>query len=168
MKGENMKKIIIIRHSKAEDQIPGISDFERSLTPRGKAIAHQMAKELSKVDKGPGLFVSSPAFRALETAIIFASDLGVDHDKILINNNIYNRMNMNTLFSILSETGEQYDKILLFGHNPGFTEITNNLCMEGCEFMPKCAIAGISFGVKTWKEIGRNSGIMEFFLKPEK
>ena len=32
-----MKKLIFIRHGKAEDQAADISDFERSLTLRGKS-----------------------------------------------------------------------------------------------------------------------------------
>ena len=41
-----MKRLILIRHGKAEDGTSEISDFERSLTEKGKVIAHHMALRL--------------------------------------------------------------------------------------------------------------------------
>jgi phosphohistidine phosphatase SixA len=55
-----MKKIIFVRHGKAEDEIQGLSDFERSLTPAGKKISMQMAELFSKKQGSPGLMISSP------------------------------------------------------------------------------------------------------------
>ena len=69
-----MKKLIFVRHGKAEEEAPGISDFERSLTSSGKKISKQMARLNQK--KNLPVFVSSPAFRALETALIFAGECG--------------------------------------------------------------------------------------------
>jgi phosphohistidine phosphatase SixA len=43
-----MKKLIFVRHSKAESQIFEISDFERSLTTKGKRIANAMAVRLKE------------------------------------------------------------------------------------------------------------------------
>ncbi|HEX7493785.1 MAG TPA: histidine phosphatase family protein, partial [Bacteroidales bacterium] len=67
-----MKKLIFIRHGKAEDPVHEISDFERSLTLKGKIISRLMAQRLMEKEKSPGIIVTSPAFRALETAFIFA------------------------------------------------------------------------------------------------
>jgi hypothetical protein len=77
-------------------------------------------------------------------------------------------MNFHHLPEILSLVSEDTDSITLFGHNPSFTEIADSLCKEGCDFMPKCGVIGISFNIKTWSEIKHNTGKMEYFLKPEK
>ncbi len=42
-----MKKLIFVRHGKAEDESPEISDFERSLTLKGKVISRLMAQKLA-------------------------------------------------------------------------------------------------------------------------
>jgi len=163
-----MKKLIFVRHGRAEDPAPEISDFERSLTIKGKVISKNMARLLVKTEKSPGIIITSPAFRALETAIIFAGEFGIDPHKIIINSNLYYKMNFNILHEILAEAGEETETVILFGHNPSFTEIADRLCKGGCEFLPKCGIAGISLNIKSWQEIKLNSGKLEYFLKPEK
>ena len=64
-----MKKIIFVRHGKAEEPCDGFADFERSLTERGKNISRLMASKLKEIEKDPGIIITSPAFRALETAL---------------------------------------------------------------------------------------------------
>ena len=163
-----MKKLIFIRHGKAEDPAPEISDFERSLTLKGKSISKLMARKLREKENSPGIMITSPAFRALETALIFAGGFGIEPENIIINSNLYYKMNFHYLPELLSLVSENDDTITLFGHNPSFTEIADSLCKEGCDFMPKCGVIGISFNVRTWSEIRRNSGKIEYFLKPEK
>jgi phosphohistidine phosphatase len=163
-----MKKLIFVRHGRAEDQSPEFSDFERSLTTKGKKISRLMALRLMEIENSPGTMVTSPAFRALETALIFAGEFKIKHENIRIYSNLYFRMSFQNLYEIFSIVNEDTDTIMLFGHNPSFTEITNSLCMEGCDCMPKCAIIGITFQIKTWSAISRNSGKIEYSLKPEK
>jgi phosphohistidine phosphatase len=163
-----MKKLIFVRHGRAEDQAPEISDFERSLTLKGKVIARLMAQKVKEKENSPGLIVTSPAFRALETAIIFAEEFGVEMEKIRIDSNLYYKMNFHYLTKFLSLVNEDTETITLFGHNPSFSEIPDTLCYEGCDFLPKCGVICISFNIRTWPEVRSNTGKTEYFLKPEK
>jgi phosphohistidine phosphatase len=162
-----MKKIIFIRHGRAEDD-SGLSDFERSLTPKGKVISLQMAKKFREKEADPGLLITSPAFRALETAFIFAGVLGISHDNVHIDSSLYHRAGMKHLLSIIENTGDNIDTLTLFGHNPAITEMPDRLSLTGCEFMTKTAVVCISFPVKSWSEIRPGSGKIEYFLKPDK
>jgi phosphohistidine phosphatase len=67
----------------------------------------------------------------------------------------------------LQELNNDVDSVVLFGHNPGFTEIPDELCSEGCAVMPKTGIIGITFDIATWKDLRRHSGKTVYFLKPE-
>ena len=163
-----MKKLIFVRHGKAEEESPGFSDFERSLTSGGKKISRQMARLFNKEEVSPGLLISSPAFRALETALIFAAECGTDYDKVVLNTNLYYKTNLDTIMDILDGIHEAIDSVTLFGHNPSFTDIVNSLCRDGCDFIPKSGVVCISYDVKTWNEISRNTGKLEYFLIPEK
>lgn len=163
-----MKKLIFVRHGKAEDESSEISDFERSLTLKGKVISRLMARNLMEKAKSPGIILTSPAFRALETALIFAGEYGINAGQIIMNSNIYYKMTLNNIPLILAGISEETEVVTLFGHNPSFTQIANSLSKEGCEFIPKSGIVCISFKVRTWSEIGRNNGKIEYFLKPEK
>ena len=163
-----MKKLIFIRHGRAEDPVPEISDFARSLTLKGKIISKLMAGKFMEKEKSPGIIVTSPAFRALETAFIFADEFGIDTEKVILNSSLYYKMSFQNLPDILSNINEDSEIVTLFGHNPSFTQIANTLSKEGCEFLPKTGIVCISFNITTWSEIGRNIGKIEYFLKPEK
>jgi phosphohistidine phosphatase len=163
-----MKKLIFVRHGKAEDPVSGITDFERSLTPKGKIISRLMGRKLREMEKSRPVIITSPAFRAIETALIFALEYHIEPDKIIINNNIYHKLNFRYLQEILSDAGENCDMVILFGHNPSFTELANSLCREGCDFMPKSSVVSISFDIRTWPDIRQKSGKLDFFLKPEK
>jgi phosphohistidine phosphatase len=163
-----MKKLIFIRHSRAEDPDPEITDFERSLTIKGKIISRQMAKRFREKEKKPGLLVSSPAFRAIETAYIFAGVLGIKPEGIIINSGLYHPATIKTLFEILEKTDDGIDTITLFGHNPSFTEMPDRLSREGCDFLTKTGIVCISFNIKNWADLKLDSGKQEYFLKPDK
>ena len=70
-----MKRIYFIRH--AEAQSSGRSDFERELSPKGKADAMRLGELLRSRHVAPQLIVASSAVRALTTARIIAATLGV-------------------------------------------------------------------------------------------
>ena len=163
-----MKRLIFVRHGRAEVPDPEISDFERSLTLKGKSISKLMAMRLREEVNFPGNLITSPAFRALETAIIFAIEFDIQPEKIILNSNLYYKMNFRYLSDLLSMVSEDHETITFFGHNPSFTEIAGSLCKGGCDFIPKCGIVSISFNIKTWADIRPGSGKMDFFLKPEK
>ena len=158
--------MIFVRHGKAEDESPEIADFERSLTLKGKVISKLMAQKLQEKIKNPGAILTSPAFRALETALIFAEAYEIDAGNVIMSSSIYNKMNMQNLPVILSAVNEVTEAVTLFGHNPSFTQLANNLSREGCDFMPKSGVVCISFNIMTWSDIARNTGTIEYFLKP--
>ncbi|OFY63056.1 MAG: hypothetical protein A2V64_09435 [Bacteroidetes bacterium RBG_13_43_22] len=163
-----MKKLIFVRHGRAEDQASGITDFERSLTVKGKIIVRQMAKKFRGKESDPGLMITSPAFRALETAYIFAGEFRIKYENVRIESSIYFNSGLKILFNMLESIGDENDTVTLFGHNPSFTEIPDRLCKDGCEFLTKTSIVCISFPIRTWSELKTDIGKLEYFLKPEK
>lgn len=163
-----MKKLIFVRHGKAEDEAFGSSDFERSLTTAGKKISKQMARLFIKKEDCSALYVSSPAFRALETAMIFAGECGSDYDSIVLKSSLYFKTDLRKVTGILSETDEDINAVIMFGHNPSFSDLADKFCKDGCDFMPKSSVVCISFDVNNWQSIKPGEGKLEYFLKPEK
>jgi phosphohistidine phosphatase len=163
-----MKKIIFVRHGKAEDPAPEFPDFERSLTGRGKSVSRNMAINLKKNEKTLGCIVTSPAFRAIETALIFVGVYSIPPEKMIINSDLYFSIDQNSFMEIIKNADETVDTITLFGHNPSFTELPELLGKESIEPLPKSGIICLSFKTKTWSEINLNSGTTDYFLKPKK
>lgn len=163
-----MKKLIFVRHGRAEEPDSSITDYERSLTIRGKTVSEEMALILKEKEKLPAVLVTSPAFRAYETALIFARVLGYDPDKIILKNTLYSHASLKSFAEILDEISDDIDCVIFFGHNPSFTEIPDRLSRSGIDFVPKSGIVGLSFRADTWKGLLREKGNIDYFLKPDK
>ena len=89
-------------------------------------------------------------------------------EDIKMNSKIYMGISLKNLPEILSAISEEAETITLFGHNPSFSDLADSLTKEGCDPMPKSGVACISFNIRTWSEISRNNGKLEYFLKPLK
>jgi phosphohistidine phosphatase len=162
-----MKRMIFVRHGKAEEYTGSNDDYLRSLTDKGKAVSEKMARVLKKKEKNPAVLVSSPAFRAYETAAIFARVLGSGPEKIVLKESLYSPASLKSFSLITGELDEKTDTVIFFGHNPSFTEIPNLLSVTVCEVLPKSGIVCLSFLTDTWKDIFRGKGSVEYFLKPD-
>jgi phosphohistidine phosphatase len=162
-----MKRLIFVRHGKAEEEGTVDSDFVRSLTAKGKEVSSQMAKRLAKREKDKITIVTSPAFRAIETALIFANVLKVRYDSIIINETIYSSFGVNKLICILEEAGKDNETIALFGHNPSFSLLVNHFSGTNRGFMPKSGVACFEFHSSEWKGISASDADLIYFLTPD-
>ena len=156
-----------MRHGKAEDLLSGISDLERSLTLKGKVVSRQITQKLKEKIKDPGTLITSPAFRAYETAVIFAGEFGINAEKIKISSIIYSRLDERSIMDILKLVDETTDTVTLFGHNPAFTNLSGYFCKESCDVVPKSGIVCLKFGVSKWSEIKPRTADAELILKPK-
>jgi phosphohistidine phosphatase len=163
-----MKKLIFVRHGRAEECTAQISDYERSLTVNGKCISGRMAAMLREKEPDPAIFITSPAFRAYETAVIFARVFGYDPENIILESSLYHNTTLKSFAEMLEKQDEKINTIILFGHNPSITEIPDRLSRDGCDFLLKSGIVCLSFKTDSWKGIVRERGKIEYFLKPEK
>lgn len=163
-----MKKVIFVRHGKAEDPAQEFPDFERSLTSKGKEISRQMALKLKEKENDVGVIITSPAFRSIETALIFAGVYGIPAERIIINSNCYFKIDQNSFMDILKSIKEDVNTITLFGHNPSFTDLVELFARDFGEILPKSGVICLSFKTKTWSGINHNEGNIDYFMKPKK
>ena len=159
-----MKKLYIIRHSKAVETAPDYSDFNRCLAEYGiekaTAIASQLAQDLTEVD----LILSSPACRALETAFIFAEKLNYSTTDIVQLQPLYHFGGIDQAVDIISHVDDDVDTLMLFGHNPTFNSLSWNLCKEFREGMPTSSVVGITFNTRTWTKAIKKGGELLTYL----
>lgn len=161
------RKLIFIRHARAEDQASGMSDFERSLTKKGKLQSRQMAQVMKSKEDDPGMIVSSPAFRALETALIFCREYGISTDSIVIRSDLYSDLVHTEYIPFIASLGSDNSAITFFGHNPLITELASWFAADEPDNLPKTAILCLSFNIDNWSDIEPRSGIAEYFLSPK-
>jgi phosphohistidine phosphatase len=161
-----MKTLFINRHAKSSWSHEGLSDFERPLNKRGKNDAPIMGKRLKDNDEGIELMVSSPAVRALSTAKIMAGEIGYKEDDIKEIPEIY-AAGVEQLLSIINALDDDYDKVIMFGHNPGFTNLVDYFTGAGLLNVPTCGIAKITFMTDHWKELSAHTGKLAYFDFPK-
>jgi phosphohistidine phosphatase len=162
-----MKTLYIARHAKSSWKDPELSDFDRPLNKRGKRDAPFMGKLLKDSGVKPDLIISSPAKRAIVTAKEFAGKLDYPGKKIKQDDRIYYNT-VNDLMAVISGIDNEVDHLMLFGHNPSFTELANELCNHPVDNIPTAAVYAIDFEVDNWKQIGTKTGSLRFFEYPKK
>jgi phosphohistidine phosphatase len=166
-KQSRMKKLIFIRHGKAEDQVAEISDFERSLTTRGKNQSRLMAQLLASKEKDLGLVITSPAFRAIETAMIFGKEFNINPDNIKISSDLYFMLEPDAFISFFSSQSDKTDTITLFGHNPLISEMPAFFAAEKTEGLPKSGVVCLLFEAVSWSSLKKSGGKIKYFLTPK-
>lgn len=163
-----MKRLIFIRHGKAEEAVREISDYERSLTHRGKTASRLVAVKLAETGVEIDLFVASPAFRAIETALIFTDVFQVNPAELKLERGIYYYNDIDRVLLNLQMSNDDVNTIALFGHNPLFTDMCDSLCGDGHEYISTSTAVVITFHADSWGEIGFGKGTRDLVLKPDK
>lgn len=162
-----MKTLILVRHAKSSWDNPALSDFDRPLNDRGKRDAPRMGKRLKEREITPDLMLSSPAKRALTTCKEIAKILNYDKQRIVTDKRIYHA-GEDELLQVLSEQNDNHEIIMLFGHNPGFTDFANALFNEHIMNIPTCGIVAGDLSLTSWREIKWGCGKLDFFDFPKK
>ena len=159
------KILIIVRHGKSTWDYPGIADFDRPLKDRGIKDAYDMALRLKKHEILPDGIISSPAIRALHTAVIFSKVLEFPAENININQDLY-LAEVDGIMSVVNGTDNSKDSLMIFGHNPGFTELVNYLSNLNLDNLPTSGIAILQFKTDNWAAIGKKCLSGEIFDSP--
>lgn len=159
-----MKKLYILRHAKSSWDNPILADFERPLNERGIKTADFVGKLISKNDFLPDLILSSPATRARETANIIKKTADLQAD-IKFEENIY-EASPQMLLKIISEIQENFQTVMLVGHNPGLEGLIKILTSE-TQSMPTAGLAIVEVNAEKWKEIKPESGILQNLVRPK-
>ncbi|HBM17560.1 MAG TPA: phosphohistidine phosphatase [Lentisphaeria bacterium] len=163
-----MLKLFLLRHAKSSWDDISFIDIERPLGKRGLKDAPNMGKYFIKDHKKPHIIISSPARRARETAELFSDTIEYKLDKIHYDQQIY-EASLDELMHLIHKIDDAFEKVMLVGHNPGFTDLANHLTSEThIDNIPTCGLFAVGFDVKSWKKIEPGKGVFLFFDYPKK
>ncbi|MBE2278767.1 MAG: histidine phosphatase family protein [Ignavibacteriaceae bacterium] len=164
-----MKKLTIVRHAKSDWNFTELLDHERPINGRGRADAPFMAVNIMKSTGTPDLVISSYANRAVTTAIIFARAMYVPEEKIQITTQLYDAT-AGKVMSVLQAIDDSYNNVMIFGHNPGLTNLVNYLSQTEyiTDNLPTTGCVCFEFDIKSWKNLAQGMGKLVFFEYPKK
>jgi phosphohistidine phosphatase len=160
------KTLVIIRHGKSTWEYTNISDLDRPLKEIGISNTILIAKKLVENKILPDLIISSPANRALHTAMIVARETGYKNENITINTTLYLE-NEDEILDMIYKTPDNINTLFIFGHNPVFTDIANFFLKNKISNLPTSGCACINFNSNEWSKISPANYILEQCFIPK-
>ena len=154
-----MKKLIIVRHSKSSWKDMSLSDFNRPLNGRGKSDGPRMADYLkSKINKIDYLH-SSSSVRTFETSKYFINQ--IQFGKVEYDDSLYHS-SATSILNMISNYSADYQSVMIIAHNPGLTNLINNITNISLDNLPTTGIAEIEFNINDWSKLSyKNSNLID-------
>lgn len=148
-----MKQLTILRHAEADSSTSNITDFERPLTAKGRSDAFVIGKAFQKNGFQPDSIITSPALRAATTAQVVINAMGLPETSIMLMKRLYSTT-VKDLIDFIQCTGDQIDHLMLFGHDPAFSELKLTLCGENTPKLHPCQGVSFELDTDTWADFG--------------
>lgn len=146
-----MKKLTIIRHGKSSWNYD-VSDMDRPLKKRGIADVIVISKEYNALGMTPEAVFSSPAKRTYTTCNIFLKKSDFSYIKTSISKQLYD-FSGNNLTNFIKSIDNNYNNVMIFGHNHALTYFTNTYGDIYIENLPTSGLAVFEFDIDDWKDL---------------
>ena len=114
-------KLVVVRHAAAVERNSDISEETRFLTPEGRVFFRKTARTMLKNGVEPGLILTSPFLRAVQTADILAETLAYS-GSFEVRNELRPGFDRKALDKLLDDY-RSVDELVLVGHEPDLSTI---------------------------------------------
>jgi phosphohistidine phosphatase len=144
-----MKTLTIVRHAKSSWKDMGLRDRDRPLNKRGKRDAPEMGRRIQAHGIRPSLIVSSPAKRAWTTAEAVAEAINYPREFLQKDDALY-LASLDTILDVVMAQDNGFNNLMLFGHNPGFTDMANFLVPGLTNNLPTAGVVSVEIAQDDW------------------
>ena len=156
-----MKKLFLIRHAKSSWEAP-LRDYDRPLMKSGIRDAHLVSSNILKHVPKTYLMWSSAAKRAAETALIFAQNISYPLESIVFKEELYT-FDDKKLEDIIKSCPNEYDNLILFGHNEAITNFVNKFGSVSIDNVSTSGFVSINFESTNWNTIQNGNTVKTIF-----
>ena len=158
-----MKRLILIRHAKSSWQAP-LRDFDRPLMKNGILDAHLVSTNIINHLPKTFLLWSSSAKRAAETALIFAQNISFPIESIHFKDELYT-FDDRKLEKIVKSCPNNYDNLILFGHNEAVTNFVNKFGNIFIDNVSTSGFVSLAFETNDWNNLENGKTLKVIFPK---
>jgi len=162
-----LKTLILIRHAKSSWQDSGSSDYARRLNHRGVTDApimgDRLAARLDADNVALDVLLCSSAQRARETAELLIPALGFPPENVDWRKELY-LASPDAMLAAIRSVPDQAGVAALLAHNPGITELAEQLTGLYFGNVPTCGIITLTLPVKRWVDAGERAALVNFDL----
>ena len=146
-----MKTITFLRHSKSSWDT-NLEDIDRPLNDIGVKKIKKVAKLSNDQFSNCEIIFSSSANRAMHTSLILSRELSIKSNKIIVCEDLYT-FNFKVVFNFITKIDNIYSNVVLVGHNPAYTEISNHFSENKILNLPTARWFSMKFDSNTWSDI---------------
>lgn len=160
-----MKTLLLLRHGKSSWSDTSLADHDRPLKKRGRAAAKRMGQLIRELDLIPEHILTSSAVRATATAQLAAAEAKFDGAVEVIP--VLYHADPSAFVAIVSRVPNQFERVLVVGHNPGMEDWLDRL-IGHVETFPTAALAQIELLVDSWLDLSTDTrGKLQGLWRPK-
>lgn len=146
-----MKRIILLRHGKAENQALDEQDIDRRLDPRGQAQTRSTGLDLLAKGVRVDRVLCSPSARTRQTCAILSETLGLPPGKVTYPKELYLAAPFD-LMGQLCSLPATVNTVMVVGHNPGLSELAASFSRR-IGLLATAGMAMIDVDIKEWPDL---------------
>ena len=146
-----MKQITFLRHSKSSWDY-NLDDIDRPLNNSGVAKIKKVAESSKAQFVNSDIIFSSSAIRAIHTSLILTRSLSINSNRISICEDLYT-FEFNEVLNFVNKIENKYSEVVLVGHNPAYTEISNYFSENKILNLPTARWFSMKFNSNSWSDI---------------
>ena len=172
-----MRRLMLLRHAKTENDAPSGRDQDRRLDNRGRRDAAEIGGWIGRHPPFPGMVLVSHAIRAHQTwevAWEAMRDL-VPEPQVELMPDLYGADPSQLLQIIRDASVADPKTLMLVGHNPGMHELALALAGSGdaagrkalADNLPTSGLAVFDFEIDDWTDVAFRRGRLVLFVSPK-
>jgi phosphohistidine phosphatase len=172
-----MRRLLLLRHAKTENDAPSGRDRDRRLDNRGRSDAAEIGGWIGRHPPFPDSVMVSPATRSHQTWEIVweAMKDRAPLPQVELVPELYGADPSQLLQTIRAASASDPQRLMVVGHNPGMHELALALTGSGdaagrkalADNLPTSGLAVFDFSVDDWADVAFRHGRLVMFVSPK-
>jgi phosphohistidine phosphatase len=172
-----MRRLMLLRHAKTENDAPSGRDQDRRLDDRGRIDAAEIGGWIARHPPFPDSVLVSPAVRAHQTWEIAwqAMKATVPQPRVELVPELYGADPSQLLQIIHAASATDPRRLMVVAHNPGMHELALVLAGGGdaagrkalADNLPTSGLAVFDFAADDWNQVAFRRGELVLFVSPK-
>jgi phosphohistidine phosphatase len=173
-----MRRLMLLRHAKTENDAPSGRDQDRRLDDRGRKDAAEIGSFIAGHPPFPDCVLVSPAVRAHQTWEVAwaAMKKSVPAPQVELLPELYGADPAQMLQTIRDASVSDPKRLMVIGHNPGMHELALALTDGGgdtagrralSDNLPTSGLAIFHFAINDWADVAFRRGRLTLFVSPK-
>jgi phosphohistidine phosphatase len=172
-----MRRLMLLRHAKTENDAASGRDQDRRLDDRGRIDAAEIGRWIGLHPPFPDSVLVSPAVRAHQTWEIAWESMKslAPQPQVEFPPELYGADPSQLLQAVHAASTADPQRLMIVGHNPGMHELALALAGSGdargrkalAENLPTSGLVIFDFAVDDWRDAGFRRGQLVLFISPK-